>query len=100
MSPFQDIINSQNPARIRTNIRNATTGQVKALLETVSSGAVPRPEDISILVSPAAGELLEPMARLAKAVPQALRQNHPVICPFVYLQLLQQFLRLLRVLRP
>jgi len=68
MSPFQDIINSQNPARIRTNIRNATTGQVKALLETVSSGAVPRPEDISILVSPAAGELLEPMARLAKAV--------------------------------
>jgi len=68
MSPFQDIINSQNPARIRTNIRNATTGQVKALLETVSSGAVPRSEDISILVSPAAGELLEPMARLAKAV--------------------------------
>jgi 2-iminoacetate synthase len=67
MSPFQDIINSLDPARIRTNIRNATTGQVNALLEAVSSGVVPRPEDISILVSPAAGELLEPMAKLAKA---------------------------------
>ena len=37
-----------------------TTGQVKALLESIDSGAVPRPEDIAVLVSPDAGELLEP----------------------------------------
>ncbi|MBI5805524.1 2-iminoacetate synthase ThiH [candidate division TA06 bacterium] len=66
MIPFQEIINSLDPARIRTTIRNATTGQVKALMESISSGSVPSPEDISILVSPAAGELLEPMAQLAK----------------------------------
>jgi len=68
MSPFHDIIDSLDPVRIRTNTRNITAGQVKALLEAIRAGTVPNPEDISILVSPAAGELLEPMARLAKAV--------------------------------
>ena len=68
MTPFHEIINSLDSARIKKDYQNATTGQVKALLESIGSGAVPRPEDISILVSPAAGELLEPMAQLAKKI--------------------------------
>ncbi|MDP2806548.1 MAG: 2-iminoacetate synthase ThiH, partial [bacterium] len=68
MISFYDLINSLDPARIKTNTQNATTGQVKALLEAISSGAVPRTEDITILVSPAAAELLEPMAQLAKTI--------------------------------
>lgn len=68
MSPFHEIIGSLDSARIKKDHQNVTTGQVKALLEALGSGAVPRPEDISVLVSPAAAGLLEPMAQLAKTI--------------------------------
>ena len=35
-------------------------------MESIRSGGIPNPEDISTLVSPAAAGLLEPMAQLAK----------------------------------
>lgn len=68
MSSFFETIGSLEASRIKTNTQNITTGQVKALLESISSGTIPNPEDIAILVSPAAAELLEPMAQLAKIV--------------------------------
>ncbi|MBI4726315.1 2-iminoacetate synthase ThiH [candidate division TA06 bacterium] len=68
MSSLYEIINSLDAVRIKTDSQNVTTGQVKALLESIRSGDLPDPSDISILVSPAAAELLEPMAQLAKAI--------------------------------
>ncbi len=68
MTPFYEIIKSLDASRIKTNLPKITTGQVRALLESISSGTIPNPEDIAILVSPAAAELLEPMAQLAKTI--------------------------------
>jgi len=68
MISFYEIIGSLDASRIKTNLPKITTGQVRALLESISSGTIPNPEDIAILVSPAAAELLEPMAQLAKTI--------------------------------
>jgi len=68
MSSFYEIFKSLDIDRAKTNSQNAGTGQVRALLEAIKSGGIPNPQDISLLVSPAAAELLEPMAKLAKAI--------------------------------
>jgi len=68
MSSFYEIVNSLDSSRIKTDPQNVTTGQVKALLGSIGSGGIPKPNDISTLVSPAAAELLEPMARLARTI--------------------------------
>ena len=65
---FHQIMDSLDGPRIKKEHQNVTTGQVRALLEAVRSGSVPDPGDIPVLVSPAAGELLEPMAQLAKNI--------------------------------
>ncbi|MBU1355412.1 MAG: 2-iminoacetate synthase ThiH [Candidatus Edwardsbacteria bacterium] len=65
---FYEIIGSLDASRIKKNLPKITTGQVRALLESISTGTIPNPEDIAILVSPAAAELLEPMAQLARTI--------------------------------
>ncbi len=68
MSSFYEIIPSIDPDRIKVKLRDVTTKQVKALLDSINSGGIPQTDDIAILTSPAAGELLEPMAQLAKDI--------------------------------
>ncbi|MDQ7797890.1 MAG: 2-iminoacetate synthase ThiH [Candidatus Edwardsbacteria bacterium] len=68
MTPFYETIRSLDGSRIKTDPQNATTGQVKALMGSISSGDIPTPGDIAILTSPAAAEVLAPMAQLAQAI--------------------------------
>jgi 2-iminoacetate synthase len=68
MTPLYEIIKSLDISRIRTYSQNVTIGQVKALMGSIRSGDIPEPGDITLLVSPAAAELLEPMAKLAKEI--------------------------------
>jgi 2-iminoacetate synthase len=66
MSEFYDIVRTIERQTIGRNLKGVTTGRVKSLLESISTGAVPGPSDITVLASEAAGELLESMASLAR----------------------------------
>lgn len=68
MSGFYQIIESLEGSRPQSRIADCTTGQVEALLDHIQSGGQAGPEEMARLVSPAASELLEPMAQLARAI--------------------------------
>jgi 2-iminoacetate synthase len=68
MKSFYEIISTIEPDRIKAKLREVTTKQVRALLDSINSGGIPQADDITILASPAAGELLEPMAQAAKNI--------------------------------
>lgn len=68
MSSFYEIIEKLDITSIKTKLGNVTSGKVKALLDRLDAGEMAAPDDITILTSPAAGEKLEVMARLAQRI--------------------------------
>jgi len=68
MNSFYEIIQTINPDRIKGQLSGVTTKQVRTLLDLINSGGIPQTADITILASPAAGELLEPIAQAAKNI--------------------------------
>jgi 2-iminoacetate synthase len=68
MNGFYQILQSLDAGRIKSNLNNTKTAQVKSLLGSIESGAIPSANDVPTLLSPAAGEFLEPMAVLAKTI--------------------------------
>lgn len=65
---FADIIDKYDWEETLRKIENTTPEEVDAILKKASSSSVLSPEDLGVLLSPAASERLEEMASLAKQI--------------------------------